>query len=227
VTQLLAAITVFLATHLIPAYRPLRNRLVAMLGEKVYLIAYSGLSLAVTVWLGYAFFATPYVELWPYAPWTRWFPILIMPLACILLVAGITSPNPMSLGWGSKGFSPSTPGIVAVSRHPAIWGLILWSASHLPTNGDAAGLLLFGLLTLLGLSGPYSLDHKRRQRLGEARWSELAAQTSTVPFVAALVGRTRISPAEIGWSRILGGLALYVAFLWLHEPVIGLDPLAF
>ncbi|MCP5366385.1 MAG: hypothetical protein H6906_02600, partial [Hyphomicrobiales bacterium] len=202
-------------------------RLVAALGEKPYLVAFSALSIAVTVWLGYAFVAAPYVEVWPPTPWTRWVPLLAMPIACVLVVAGLTTPNPLSLGWGSAGWDPARPGIVAVTRHPAVWGLALWSAAHMPVNGDVAGLLLFGLLTLLALSGPASLDHKRRARLGEDRWRALAAGTSVWPLAAILAGRARTSAAEIGWARILGGLALYAVLLFGHGPVIGLDPLAF
>ena len=222
-TGLLVAIAAFLLTHLIPAYKPLRQALVGVMGVKVYLVLYSLLSLAMIGWLAHAYAAAPYVEVWPFADWTRWVPVLVMPLACVLVVAGLTSPNPFSLGAGSRGYDPARPGIVSVSRHPAIWGLVLWSGAHLVPNGDLASVLLFGLLTILGLLGPASLDLKTRARLGDADWARLAGPTSALPFAAILAGRTRLD--GIGWKRGLGGLVLYAVLYGLHAPVIGVEPL--
>ena len=128
--ELLAALAVFLAVHAIPAIRPLRSRLIGLLGETPYIITFSVISLGLVTWLGIAYARAPYVELWPYVEELRWLPLLSMPIACVLTIAGLSSRNPFSLGAGSKDFNPERPGIVALARHPAVWGLVIWSAAR-------------------------------------------------------------------------------------------------
>ncbi|MHA1597082.1 MAG: NnrU family protein, partial [Alphaproteobacteria bacterium] len=60
---------------------------------------------------------------------------------------------------------------------------------------------------------------------GGADWLALQAETSNIPFAALISRRTRLTPSEFGWMRILGGLALYGALLAGHEAVIGVAPL--
>lgn len=225
-TSLSLAVAAFLLTHLIPAFKPLRNWLVGLMGEKVYVAAYGTLSLAIMVWIGFAYADAPYVEVWEFHDWTRWVPLLGMPFVCILLVAGLLSANPFSVGYG-KNWDADKPGIVAITRHPVTWGFTLWALLHLPPNGDARSLLLFGLMALLGLTGPKSLDVKRRARMGSDNWDREAAKTSIIPFAAILKGRTRFSLKEIGYGKVLGGLLLYGVLLHFHGPVIGVDPIVF
>ncbi|QLH38691.1 MAG: hypothetical protein HWD60_06725 [Defluviicoccus sp.] len=51
---------------------------------------------------------------------------------------------------------------------------------HLLANGDAAGMILFGGITLLALVGARAQDVKRRGQLGAA-WNTYAAQTRISP----------------------------------------------
>ena len=226
-TDLVLAVAVFIVAHAIPAWRPVREGLVRAIGERSYVVLYTVLSLGLAVWVGYAYAEAPYVEVWPFRTGLRWIPLGAMPIVCVLLIAGLTSPNPLSVGWGSKGYDPERPGINAVTRHPVMWAFVLWAAAHMVPNGDVASLLLFGLLLGLGLAGPASLDAKRRAKLGAAEWSRLADATSNVPLAAVLEGKTRVRIGEIGWKRILGGLVLYAALLHLHGPVIGVSPYPF
>lgn len=219
--ELLAALAVFIASHVLAAYKPFRFDLSARIGERGFLIGYSVVSLVLLVWLFAAFTEAPTVPLWPLADWMRWVPLSLMPFACILAVAGLTSPNPFSIGAGSAGFDPQRPGIVSVSRHPVIWALILWSGSHMVPNGDLKSLILFGLLTGLGLYGPPSLDAKRRTGLGEAEWQNLSRHTANLPFAT----RRAIDWKGIGGRRVLGGLLLYGALLAVHPWLFGADPL--
>ncbi len=225
-TNLILAVSAFLLTHLIPAFKSLRSALVCLMGEKIYVGAYATLTLGVMVWMGFAFVDAPYVEIWEFQEWTRWVSVLGMPFVCILLVTGFVAANPFSVGYG-KNWDPDKPGIIAVTRHPVILGFTLWALLHIPPNGDVASLLLFGLLALLGFTGPKSLDSKRRAKMGEAAWDEQAGKTSVVPFVAIFQGRSRLSVAEIGYGKIVAGLALYALFLHFHEDIIGVAPLVY
>ncbi len=211
--ELVLAIGLFIAAHLLSTIGPLRDGLVRAIGQRTFMIVYSLLSLAIVVWLGHAYVNAPYIELWPQWPWMRWAPLTIMPIACLLVVAGLSSPNPFSLGAGARKFDPARPGIVAVTRHPVIWGIALWAIAHLVPNGDVASVMLFGLLLLLGLTGPASLDRKRRKTLGPEAWRQLLIDTRRTPLGGALV--------QTGVWRWLAAAALYAGLLEAHEAIIG------
>jgi len=223
-TELFVAILCFILTHAIPALKPLRAQLVRAMGEKMYMVMYSMMSVAVLVWLGFAYAGAPYVEVWTVGPWARWVPVLAMPFACILLVGGLVQPNPLSLSFADPAkFDPERPGLVAITRHPVVWAIGLWAISHIPVNGDLAALVMFSLLLLLGLAGPKSLDAKRRGRLGDERWRKLAAPTSNIPLLAWVSGSIRLR--GVGILPLAGGLGLFTMLVFLHEVVIGVSPL--
>jgi len=187
------------------------------MGERGYIALFSGVSIALTVWLGWAYSEAPYTELWPDQDWARTLVLFVMPFACILIVAGLTSANPYSLTLTSAMFDPNRAGIVALTRHPAIWGLGIWSGAHVLANGDLASVALFGLLTLLCIAGPFSLGSRRRRAMGDEAWQELGEKTSKTSPTNALT--------QIGPWRLIGGVCLYGALLYLHEMVIGISPL--
>lgn len=215
--HLVAAVAVFLAAHSLTNVRPLRNRAMATLGKGGFYGLYSAVSTVLLVWVVAAALAAPVIVLWPQQPWMRWAPSLAMPAACVLWVAGMTRPNPFSIGPGGKGYDPARPGLIRLTRHPIIWGLGLWSGAHLIPNGTMAGLLLFLPLFLLCLIGPRILDAKRRQQLGAEEWQRLAdAARGPVDW--------RILLAEVGAIRLLAGLLLVPVLMALHPLVIGLSP---
>jgi len=215
-TDLILAVGVFLAAHLIPAIRPVRAGLVRWWGEPVYLVVYSAVSIAVIVWMVRAYSAAPYVELWPTLGWMRWLAVGGMLPACVLIVAGMTTPNPFSLGWGCRGFEAARPGIVGITRHPAVWGLGLWAGVHVLVNGNQASVIMFGLLGALSLAGPASLDAKRRGELGAEAFALVTAEVARTGIGAAL--------AQAGPKRIVGGIALWAALWAVHEWAFGVAP---
>ncbi len=220
----LAAAAFFVASHLFLSAPGVRSALVGRLGEIAFRGLYSVVALAALVWLIGAYGSAPYVELWPETNGARHVPLVVMPLASILLVCGLTTKNPTAIGGGVPPADNPAPGILALTRHPALWAIALWALAHMPPNGDAASLILFGALAALSFAGMPALDRKRRESLGAA-WEPLARATSVVPFAAMASGRARLRFGEIGIWRLLGGIALYVALLFLHKPVIGLSAL--
>ncbi len=222
--ELILASTLFIVSHLVFIHAPMRMQLEQKVGARLFQLLYSLLSVALLIWLGFAFAKAPYVALWPYSVVATWLPVVLMPFACILLMAGIVSPNPLSLSIKASRFKPAHPGIVTVTRHPIMWAFILWAASHLPANGDLAGLLLFGLMLLLSLSGCKTIDYNKKKRLGESQWRELSANTSIIPFAAIISGKTRFDWRSIGFIRLLGGLHVYGIFAYFHLDIIGVAP---
>lgn len=211
-SQLFAALAVFFASHSVPAVPGLRRGLVARLGERGYLVLHSVLASLSLVWLLVATVTAPRVELWGFQLWAKWLPVLVMPLACTLLVAGLTTANPFSLGWG-RGFDPGRPGIVGLTRHPLLWATALWSGTHLAANGELRAVLLFGALCGFSLVGMALFDRRRRRSLG-AQWE---AWRGAMHFGSGDVPGLLIQAG--------GGLALYVGLLALHGFLFGVSPL--
>lgn len=228
--MLALGMVVFVGSHLLLSARPLRAPLVARLGERSFRIVYSVISLGLLFWVARAYGSAPVIQLWLPPIALKHVSLSIMPLACILVVAGVSTPSPMAIGFAPQSVAARGPvgitpiGITKVTRHPVMWGIALWGVVHLLANGDAAGMILFGGITLLALVGARAQDGKRRGQLGAA-WDAYAAQTSYLPFAALLAGRTRLRWSEIGWRRLVFGLALYAVLLRGHPDLFGVSPL--
>ncbi|HEX6156791.1 MAG TPA: NnrU family protein [Burkholderiales bacterium] len=208
-TTLLAATIVFLATHFI-ASSPLRPLLVNALGEWPYRGAYSLVALVTLVWMGWAFANAPREPLWM---GIREVPYVVMPLAFVLIACGYRR-NPTMVG-ADKLLKSEDParGIIRVTRHPIMWGIMLWAASHILARGDLRSLIFFGGLLLVAALGTILMDARKRQNPDFARF---AAVSSNVPFVAIAQGRNRIRWREIGWVRPAAGLAAFFLVLLVH-----------
>lgn len=217
-THLVLAAVALLATHYI-ASTPLRAALVATLG-KAYLALYSLLAFATLGWMIWAFYHAPFINLW-YAVALRPVPLFVMPIALVFMVCALATPNPTMVGREKllKSAHPAR-GILRITRHPLMWGFALWGASHIAARGDAAALIFFGTFVVLALSGAWLIDRRKAATLG-ADWKQFAAVTSNLPFAAIAGGRNQFKLAEIGWWKILLGLALYVALIMLHHRLFG------
>jgi uncharacterized membrane protein len=213
-----------LASHVGLSSSRLRGFLVLRLGRPIFLALYSVVAVGALIWLVTAYARAPYLELWPAPQWTTYLPLVLMPLANVLLIAGLFAADATVTSDGTlpAGADPA-PGILKVTRHPVMWAIVLWAASHIPANGDAAALIFFGSLLALALAGTVLIDAKRAREGGEA-WQRFAAVTSRVPFAATLSGRNRVTLSDIGWAKVLGGLTLYAAFVYTHEWLIGPSP---
>ncbi len=227
-TGTLAALAVasglFVASHLLLAVPPVRSSLVARLGERGFQALYSVLALALLAWVVLAYKDAPVVDLWFPPVAMRHLSLIIMPFACIFVVAGMTTPNPSAIGSNPPSAVAGPVGILKITRHPVMCGFAFWGVAHLLSNGDAAGCIFFGTLTILAVIGPFAQDAKKRTQMGEA-WLRYQRQTSLLPFAALALGRTRMRLGEIGWQRIGGGLALYAGLLAAHPWLFGVSPL--
>jgi uncharacterized membrane protein len=208
----------------VPAIPALRSRLIGLFGRRLYLIAYSLVSLSTLVWIFYAALQIDFIALWDSQPWQAWVTLILTPIGLFLLLAGLTSPNPLSISVRRSGATQG--GIVAITRHPVLWGFMLWAGSHIVPNGDLRSLILFGALFFFALVGIPLTERRARRRLGDD-WPALAASTSILPFAAIIVGRAW---ASIDWPMVLSLLlTVLVAFCLLsggHAHLFRADPLA-
>lgn len=151
---LILGLALFFAIHALPWLPPLRRRLIERFGALPYrglftLLSALGLVLIV---LGYA--RAPYEPLWLPPTWGR---PLVYPLlfaAFVLLAAAYLPGN-----------------LKRYTRHPMLWGVVLWGVGHLLVRGDLSSLLLFGgfiayaLLAMMSANLRGARKAERRQPL--------------------------------------------------------------
>lgn len=213
----------FVVSHLGLASKAPRDYLVARLGEKGFQGLYSLVALLVLVAMIVAYSQAPSIFLWVPGHGLRHLPLLVMPVALVLIAGGLLAPNPSAIG-NSAALDHAEParGVLRVTRHPVMWGVALWAVAHILANGDLASLLFFGGLLLTAILGSLHLDRRMAVEQGE-RWRRLVLVTSYVPFVALLRGRQRWSWPELG-KPALWGLGAFVVLLLAHPYLFGVRP---
>jgi uncharacterized membrane protein len=222
VLSLLLAAIFFAGIHLGVAGTTIRDRAIAALGQSGYRVAFSIATVVGLAWLVMAYNRAPYVVTWGMLEWWKPLAIILMLPATLLVVIGLTTPNPTAVAQENRLAQPPQ-GIVRVTRHPFLTGVGLWALVHLIGNGDVASLVFFAVWAVVALAGTVSIDRKRRRLLDEA-WEPFAAQTSIVPFAAIVAGRNRFSPGEIGVWRWGAAVIVYVLMLVGHADVLGVSP---
>jgi uncharacterized membrane protein len=223
--NLLVAALFMVGTHLGISSSQLRPALVQRLGEPIYRALYSLLSLLALAWLILAWRAAPFVPIWEAGAGLRHLALIVMPIAFLMLVGGISSSNPTMAGRkpDPDAREPAT-GMLRITRHPILWGIALWALSHVLVNGDLASILFFGTFAVLAFGGTLLMDAKRN-RTPPPGWGVFLQATSNVPLVAILQRRQRFVPREIGLTRVAAALGLYVLVLWAHPWLFGVSPL--
>ena len=221
--SLLAATVLFVGGHFLLSSDTLRPRLMGLLGERGFRAAYSLAVFAALMWMVLTYRAAPQIPVWTPPPAFSWIPLLVMPIALVLAVCGMTTPNPTMVAGErliDESTGPPVRGIVTVTRHPFLWGTTLWALSHLCVRGDLASIVLMCGILVLSLGGMRHIDRRREAALGNA-WGPIAMTTGAIPFAAIASGRTKLDWAGIGWWRPLAGLALYAILLLTHGWLVG------
>lgn len=228
-TMLWASAIAFLGIHLFSARMRLRDLVTNAIGETAYIVVFSVVSAGVLLWLYVAYnAATVSAEnrvLYDLGPWVKDAAIPVVLFAFLIGVPGLLlRKSPTRIGYQNIAPSPnSVTGIIAVTRHPFLWGFAIWSAFHLAANGNEASVILFGSLFVLSLFGTVSIDAKRKRKLG-ADWDAFATHTSNIPFAAILSGRVKPHWREIfGWPMGVAAL-LFLLFLFGHAHMTGISP---
>jgi uncharacterized membrane protein len=211
----------FCGSHILLSSTGLRGSLRDQLGERGFLAVYSLTALVTFAWFLVAYAHASTIPLWPRQGWMALVPVVIMPLASILLISGYTTPNPTAVTmerWARA--NDPAPGILRITRHPVMWAIGLWAIAHVIANGDLRSLLFFGAFAGLSFGGTVLIDRKKQLALG-SNWSRLAEVTSNLPFAALLTGRTGLRWREIGFLRVAAGLLLYAVLYRGHSIIAG------
>jgi uncharacterized membrane protein len=220
-SHVVIACAAFVATHFMISSSPLRAILNDRFGAAPYRGLYSLLAFATLGWMIYAYIGAPHVDVWSPPTPAKHVSLTLMMIVSVFFVCGVSSPNPTMVG-GSKLVARGPVGIIKVTRHPLMWSFALWGLCHLLANGDAASMIFFATFAFVALVGTLTIDRRKKVSLGDA-WPAFAAATSNLPLVAILGGRANVGLAEIGYGRLIGGVALYVVLLFAHPYVFGVD----
>ena len=227
--MLIFAVAMFVAIHLLISGTPVRDAITARIGQGPYMGLFSAVSVAILVWLVFAFGGARAEQgnevFWAITPATRVVQIALQLIAMLLIVGGLSTPNPTSVRQeGTLARPDVVKGMLRITRHPFLWGVAVWAFGHLLVSGKAASIVLFASMLLLALFGTVSIDAKRKRALGKS-WDAFAAQTSNVPFAAVATGRQRLDIGEIGWWRIALGVLVWAALAWAHPYITGVAAL--
>jgi uncharacterized membrane protein len=226
--MLIAAALVFLALHFLISGTPARGWIASIVGERPYLALFSIASVITIVWLVISYNRAAISGgnrlLYSTGSGVRDAGIIIVALAFLLGIQGLFLRNPTSVQQESGASNSGViQGVIRITRHPFLWGVVIWAAFHLATNGDLASVIFFGTFFLLAFFGTFSIDAKRERKLGAA-WEAFSAKTSNVPFVAIAQGRNEFRTGEIvGW-RCWAALAIFLVILFAHYRLFHVSP---
>lgn len=210
----------FAGLHLLVSTTPLRRVLVNSVGEGPYLAGYSLMSAITLVWLIRAYGAVPHTEyLWVPHVGVKHALLTLMPIPLWLVVASLLRRNPTSVGQSVDDPAQNARGVLAITRHPFLWGASLWAALHILANGDVASLLFFGSFLVLSLLGTVSIDARRRR--DDPGFEAYAARTSNVPFVALAGGRAATGLRDFGILPLAVAALVYGTLLFVHPLLFG------
>lgn len=225
---LLLAALIFLGIHFLVSGTPLRDAVARTIGESPYLGLFSLLSLIGIAWLAVSYNAAEASSenaiLYDLGIGSRHAAIPVIALAFFLGAQGLFVKNPTAVqGETLAGKAIAIEGVLRITRHPFLWGVAIWSAFHLAANGDIASVIFFGTFFVLAVLGTFSIDAKRRRKMGAA-WQAFAAKTSNLPFAAIASGRNRLNGSELfGW-RFWAAAALFLVMLFAHARLFRASP---
>lgn len=188
----------FAGAHLVLSSLPVRDRLVARLGDRVFQGMYSLVVLGLFIPLVLAYFANKHTGpvLWsiPPGPALRWTIYVGSALALVLVVGSQITPSPANMVPGE----PRARGVLRITRHPFVMGVVIWALVHLLGNGSATDVAFLGGFAVFGLVGAAHQDARKLAK-GVPGYREFVASTPFLPFMGrgAFASLRELVPAAV------------------------------
>lgn len=161
-TTLILGLFVFFAVHVVSS-TPMKTTLVRRLGGNPYKGLFALVSLIGLILIIVGKARAPFEPVWNGIQSLRPLTLPLMWVCFILLPAANMKTN-----------------IKRYTRHPMLWGILLWSGAHLLVNGDQASMLLFGSFAVYSV---YAMISQTRR--GAALQTEKVALKYDAIVVAA------------------------------------------
>ena len=214
----LLLLLLFASSHMLLSSRNIRSRLVARLGDKGFLAAYSVIALAVFAALVYYYLthrhAGPLLWSVPRSGAVEFALVFANVVGFVLIAAGVATPSPASVA-GAPRDEPG--GVHRITRHAVFMGLGIVALAHAISNGWASDVAFFGGLVVFVLVGSRHQD-RRKLAAGDERFERFHAATAFIPFTGrgALRGLMELPPIPV-----VIGVAVALVARYLHPSVGG------
>ncbi|MBI1404063.1 MAG: MFS transporter [Porphyrobacter sp.] len=206
IIELVAANAAFVGTHFAMSH-PLRGAMVRRLGAGGFQAAYTLVSFAALAWVYFAFKAAPDADLGGSGE-AGWIAATLITWPAMILLAGSLAGNPALPTPQAEAQARAEPrGVFKVTRHPMMWGIGLWAASHILLFWSTRTMITAFAMGLLALVGSRLQDGKKAVLMGAA-WGEWSAKTSWWPRLGQL--------PRVGAVPLVAGTALWLAGTWVH-----------
>ncbi len=208
----------FAGTHVGLTIRPVRTRLVAVLGEAGFVAMYSLVAIstfaALTHYVALHRFAEAGASLLSGVPPVQGTLLALSGFGFALFVAGVL--RYPALPMATFRHRVTRPmGIQQLSRHPFFSGLSIWAGAHAALASSPVTFVYFAGFVVLGFAGGLHQDRRLAAELGEPYRAYLAA-TSFWPFVALATKRQSIVWTEQPWIAYALGLGASVVLYRVH-----------
>ena len=206
IINLIAANVAFVATHFAMSH-PLRGPMVKALGAGGFQGAYIVVSFATLAWVYFAFVAAPPADL-PGSGDAGWIAATIITLPAMILLAGSFIGNPALPTPMAEAQARAAPGgVFKVTRHPMMWAIGLWAASHIILFWSIRTMVTALAMGILALVGAKMQDAKKEVLMGDA-WAEWESKTSYWPRWGNIL--------SVGAVPLIAGTAAWLAGSYIH-----------
>lgn len=206
--SLLIASLGFLLIHFVSATN-IRQNIVDKWGVNAWMIIFSLLSLGFFSWMVYEYMVAEAVEsLWVLPQWWLWGNAVLMFAAIFLIILGNIPDKDARLG----------KGVFAITRHPTNWGMALFAAAHMASNGSIEAQLFWGSIMGTGVIGSYFLD-KRKIATGSERWQKAPQNSSWLPFWAVITGRATLAFDDFKPMPVMVAVAVFFVAAIVHVAI--------
>jgi uncharacterized membrane protein len=211
----------FGGSHVGLSARPVRRRLIDLLGENGFIATYSAVAIATFAMLVH------YVALHRFEELQTTLLVTVPPIRGALVALSVAG---FSLFVAAVLLYPRLPmavfrhrviparGIQQVTRHPFFSGIAIWAVAHALLAPSRVTFVFFVGIVVLALVGGMHQDRRLVAELGEPYRSYLAA-TSFWPFVAVMTKRQRVCWREQPWLAYGIGIGVSLGLYQIHEHI--------
>jgi uncharacterized membrane protein len=117
------------------------------------------------------------------------------------------------------GFRIYETGVMRITRHPQLWGQVMWCVAHCAWMGTSLSVTASLGLVAHHCFAVWHGDRRLRARFGE-EWDAYASRTSVLPFRAVVDGRQKIAWRELTVKAYAGVIVFIVGAYAAHPAML-------